>query len=104
MATDRQPHDLKKCSALFILTMKEKFKLTQTAIDVALGQIQSIVTYALEDTKTNLQQAIATPVSDQPMLASDLLKYFDISLNPFEGLHSEYMQNKFYEEEFHLVV
>ena len=47
--------NLHKSAALFLLTLKEKHKLTQTAVNFAISQVRCMVNYALEDLKDNLQ-------------------------------------------------
>lgn len=43
-----------KSAALFLLTLKERYKLTQTAINFAVSQVQNMVAFALEDLKDHL--------------------------------------------------
>ena len=79
-------NSLQRSAALFLLTLKEKYKLTQTAVDFAVGQVQCMVNFALDDMRRRME------------LSSTF------SLDPFEELHSEYMQTKFFKENFGLVV
>ena len=49
-----------KSAALFLLTLKEKYKLTQTALDFAVGQVKHMLSFALDDMKDVLRQEIAS--------------------------------------------
>lgn len=83
-------HDkLQRSAALFLLTLKEKYKLTQTALNFAVGQVQCMVNFALEDLKESMQ------LSDDESV---------LNFDPFEDLKSEHMQTKFFKENFGLVV
>ena len=45
-----------KSAALFLLTLKERYKLTQTAINFAVTQVQNMVSFAFEDIKEHLRE------------------------------------------------
>ena len=51
--------NLEKTAALFLLTMKEKYHLTQAAIDFAVSQVQNMVSYALEDVQETVKHRIS---------------------------------------------
>ena len=93
-------HLLQRSAALFLLTLKEKYKLPQTAVDFSVGQVQHMVMYALEDMKAAMQQyAVNTNTT-----LSGLSDIMDTSIDPFKDLHTENKQTKFFKEHFHLVV
>lgn len=83
--------NLRRSAALFLLTLKEKYKLTQTALNFAVGQVQYMVNFALEDC---LQLAST----------QELPGGLSFNIDPFEDLKTEYMQTKFFKENFGLVV
>ena len=70
---------LHKMAALFLLTLKEKYKLTQTAVNFATDAVKNMFSAAQE------QGTFA-------------------QLNPFEGLETEHLQMKFYRSHFNLIV
>ena len=92
---------LRRAAALFLLTLKEKYKLTQTTIDFAVCQVQHMVSYALQDMKDEVQQHVARTLGAE---LPDLIDIMDTSIDPFEGLQTEYMQTKFFRENFDLTV
>ena len=79
--------------ALFLLTLKEKYLLTQKAVDFAVGQAQHMLSFAKEDLKDSvlmgLQEHSLAAGSSMP----DVSRYFEISV-PFGNLSTEYMQTK----------
>ena len=58
-----------------------------------LGQVQCMVNFALEDMKNSVQRS-----------SNDELGCLSLNIDPFEDLHSEYMQTKYFKENFGLVV
>ena len=54
----------KKSSALFLLTMKERYKLTQSAVDFSLLQIRQMFHYVLDDVKTAVIEKLGDSVGD----------------------------------------
>ena len=88
-----------KAAALFLLTLKEKYKLTQTAINFSVSQVQQMVTYALEDMREHVQQnALDKFGAELP----DVDKF--TTSDPFEDLKTEHMQTKFLKDHFDLIV
>ena len=85
-----------KSAALFILTLKERYCITQVALDFAIGQVKEMVGYIMDDVKLNLQQQLANE-------CLDIEQIFDYS-KIFDGLNTEYLQQKFYRQHFGLVV
>ncbi len=84
----------KRSSALLLLALKENHLLTQSAVNFAIGQMKQMSAYVLEEAKTNVMKRIG----DHTVLDD----CFDI--DPFDGLGTEYLQTKFYRENFDLVV
>ena len=99
VACSVQRQHLQRSAALFLLTMKERYKLTQTAVDFAVNQVKNMVTYALQDMQATVQQGITSGVE-----TTDAIDMIGRSIDPFEDLHTEYKQTKFYKENFNLVV
>lgn len=87
-----------RAAALFLLTFQEKYKLSQSAINFAVGSINTIVDSVCESTQSSLQEALATGDVDAMKL------YLDELESPFAQLQTEYKQSKFYREHFGLVV
>lgn len=92
---DHEDHLLiaKRSSALLLLSLKERHRLTQSAVNFSIGQIKEMMTHILDGVKASVKQCVGD---------IDVDRYFDV--DPFEDLGTEYLQTKFYQEYFHLVV
>ena len=85
--------------ALFLLTFQEKCKVSQTAINFAVGSINTIVDSVCEGVQSSLvnEERLAS--------AADTIKAcFSNRQDPFIHLQTEYKQSKFYHENFGLIV
>lgn len=94
MGESDKVRSVEETAALFLLTLKEKFKLTQRALDFALGSVNEIITGVCDSIKQSAQASAVTP------LDLDTFEHYD----PFSLLKTEYQQSKFYREHFGLVV
>ena len=90
---------LYRSAALFLLSAKERFQLTQSALDFITQQVQQMISFAVDDLEEKVKQHLV----DQG-LELDTSKCFEAVCNPFIYLETEYMQNKFYQEHFNLIV
>ena len=81
-------------AALFLLTLQEKYRLSQKAINFAVGSISTIVDSVCGSIKESVQKSFDV---------MDIYSCFDWE-DPFSSLQTEYQQFKFYREEFGLVV
>ncbi len=82
-----------RSTALLILNMKERHRLTQSAVSFTIGQIKQILAHTLDDVKASIKHRICEV---------DIDDCFNV--NPFEGLNTEYFQTKFYQDHFNLIV
>ena len=48
---------VQRSAALFLLTLKEQYSVTQAALDFAIQQIKGMVVYLVEDTKANQKES-----------------------------------------------
>ena len=85
-----------RTATLFLLTFQERYKLSQKAINFAVGTINALVDGACESLRDSLQ--------DRGSLTTDVAACFDECEDSFAHLQTEYMQTKFYRDEFGLVV
>lgn len=83
----------RRSTAQLFLNLKEKHRLTQSAISFTIEQVQQILNHTLDDIKSSIKHEIGEV---------DMDRFFDI--NPFEGLSTEHLQTKFYCEHFGLIV
>ena len=90
--------DSQKAAAQFLLTLRERYKLSQTAVDFAVGAVNQIISALYEEMKTSITKIL----DDRGISVPDL--FVPAPLNPFEGLETEYKQAQFYKDHFGLVV
>ena len=91
---------LYKSAALFLLSAKERFQLTQSALDFIIQQIKQMISFAVDDVEEKVKKHLV----DQGIPELDISGCFEDMCNPFKLLETEYMQNKFYQENFNLIV
>lgn len=89
---------VEETAALFILTLKKRYKLTQSALNFALGSVNEIISGVCNSIEQTLLLSIDKSALDLEI--SSICQYND----PFRSLKSEYLQSKFYRERFGLVV
>ena len=94
---------LERSAALFLLSMKEKYQITQTALDFAVGQVQQMVTFAVEDIQSAVETRLRSHHTENISEMPDISDCFKIP-QPFGSLQNEYMQTKYYRENFDLIV
>jgi len=89
---------LERSVALFLLTLKEKYQLTQAALDFTISQVKEMM--YLDSTEREVDfQAILENAGIEVDL-SLVLPY----KNPFSKLETEYLQTKYFKDHFGLVV
>ena len=86
-------------AALFLLRFKEQYKLPQSAINFAVGSINSIVESVCDDVYESVQASL-----QRDGCTAELAACFQEHQDPFASLHTEYRQSKFYRDVFGLVV
>ena len=91
---------LKRSTALFLLTLKERYQLTQAALDFTVPQVKEMMFYDHQDKVAAINTALSSQPTTSTQELSDCLEY----TNPFAGLETEYLQTKYYREHFGLVV
>ena len=93
-------HELQKTAALYLLTLKEKHKVTQTAIDFVVSQTKLFVNKMMEGLSSAVRKELNAPHHD----ATSVLSVLEDIRNPFEGLESQHLQLKYFQEHFGLIV
>lgn len=88
----------KRQAALFLLTLKEKYNISQRALDYAVGSVATIVDQAC----SNIKQSVIATLREKGF-TEDISESFNVE-QPFNGLETEYRQSTFYKTEFGLVV
>lgn len=90
---------LHRSAALFLLSAKEHFQLTQSALDFITQQLQQMISFAMDDVEEDIKKHLV-----EQGVELNISKCFEAVCNPFLYLETEYMQNKFYQENFNLIV
>ena len=88
--------NVKITAAKFILTLKERFKLTQASLDYtikAVGEMMLLSANVLRQSIVDNRELATAPLDLQSSL-----------VNPFVSLQTEYQQTKFFKEHFGLIV
>jgi len=92
--------DIERAVAQFLLIFKEKYRLTQAALNFAITSLIDIVNF----TSRNIEQSVrAQLVGVDPHVDSLLSKCFTTP-DPFVNLRTEYQQNKYYRDNLGLIV
>lgn len=84
------PNDSRASAGKFLLTLKERHRLSQTAISFTIESVRKLITHVSGEIKASASAAGVNISSE--------------ALDPFRGLDTEYLQTKFYQEHFGLVV
>lgn len=90
------------CSS-FLSSLKERYQITQTALDFAVGQVQQMVTFAVEDIQNAVETCLSSYYSESLSEMPNVTDCFKMQ-DPFRNLQNEYMQTKYYRENFDLIV
>ena len=75
-----------RAAALFLLTMKEKYRVTHVGIDFTVEQLQTIISLIVNDFKTSILTNCDANTSIDP----DFLNSIEIQ-NPFNRIQTQYM-------------
>ena len=92
--------DVQLAAARFILILKEKHKLTQMSLDYAIKGIEEITMLSANRFKHSVMSVLNESGSSINATLRDCL----IPTSPFVNLKTEYQQNKFFKENFGLIV
>ena len=89
--------DIELAAARFLLTLKEKYRLTQASLNFALESVDDII----KITSQRIQHSVYKELDDSGL--SLTFSCFQMC-NPFSNLRTEYQQTKFYKDNFGLIV
>ena len=100
-----QSPNKKRTTALFLLTLKEKYQLSQTTVNEILQDIEAMVGNIACDLRLHVT-SVLEEANVNLALVPDFTDAFNAPafMQPFEGLHTEHLQNKFYRQHLGLVV
>ena len=91
--------------ALFLLKLKEEQRLPQVVINSLIGDVSTLLEEEILSLKKDVIQCMQEGYASTE-LTSRVNEQFtkQIATTPFEGLHTSYLQKKYYIDHFHLVV
>ncbi|XP_065902216.1 uncharacterized protein [Dysidea avara] len=93
---------IKRSSALLLLKLKEHHRLSQAAIDDVVEGFRGLFTSTMEYVKAALRSKLAD-IGFNPCDINAMDEVFNDIEEPFSGLATEYQQNAYYLNQFHLV-
>ena len=93
-----EEEDIVLAAARFLITLKEKYRLTQASLDFALESVDDITKLTSQRIENSVQKLLNDAGSDLRLSSC-----FTIT-NPFLNLRTECQQTKFYKEYLGLVV
>ena len=94
----------KRAAALFVLKTREEGRLTQRALNQVVLSATSLCEEVVGNMESEVLEAlkgIGLPEADQKTVMNRLAS---VSRDPFEGLTTEYKQEKYYKENFNYLV
>lgn len=94
------PSPVRQSAAQFLLTIKEKYHLTQAAVDYGVGSVNQMVSHVCEELHVSV---VRTLQNNNIAIPEELNDTFTL-IDPFQGLATEYQQSKYYQEHFGLMV
>lgn len=92
-----------RSTALFILKAREIHKIPQSSLDYLLGDISTF----MDLNRSMLLHKVAVALEKKGIFMENELQALNESpdiTNPFEGLHTEYLQRQYFLQHFNLVV
>ena len=94
----------KRSAALFLLKTREEGRLTQKALNQVVQSTSSLCDQVVSNLKAQVTQVIQKVGLNEADQKTILDSLGGISCDPFEGLRTEYKQEKFYKENFNYLV
>ena len=94
---------LKRSAALFLLTLKERYQLTQSALYFTVSQVKEMMFYHHHDKVAAINTTLGTQHAASTLTQDELGGCLEHK-NPFAALETEHLQTKYYKEHCGLVV
>lgn len=92
--------DVERAVAQFLLIFKEKYRLTQAALDFAVASLTDIVNF----TSRNIEKSVWAQLVEIDQHVDSLLSTCFAIPDSFVNLRTEYQQNKYFRDNLGLVV
>ena len=100
--TGTDQEELRRSSALFILKMKEQRRTSQVVINDIVEGSRSLFCLTFDRLQAGVKSQLAEVGVDPESVG--LEKVFKDIVDPFQGLETCHLQEKYFREELHLVV
>lgn len=97
MGTDVESQ--RRSSALFLLKLKEKRRLTQTAIDDVVEGARLLFSQTAQRIRAGINEELA-----KNAVEIDISSIFTNLVDPFHGLETQFLQEKYFTERFGVIV
>lgn len=85
----------RRSSALFLLKLKEKRRLTQTAIDDVVEGARLLFSQTAQRIRARINEELA-----KNAVEIDISSIFTNLIDPFHGLETQFLQEKYFTEKF----
>ena len=92
-----------KRSALFLLKLKEVKGLSQSAVNVVVSGCQELFQHSVGRIQAGVGERLSMQGIDSSEIP-DLDDFFSAVVDPFSGLHTTYLQDKFYRDHLNSIV
>lgn len=97
---------LQQSTALFLMGLKEKHKLTQVALQGVIDGATGLMQSRLSSLHAQVSQQLRSSGASEVMISSlsSIFSEDSIMGRPFYGLETQHQQQSFYRNHFHLIV
>ena len=96
----KSPDLVSRSAAQFLLTLKEKYRVTQSVVDFAVGSVNQMVSHVCRE----LHHSVVRTLQENDIAIPAALSESIAPIEPFKDLVTEYQQSKYYREHLGLVV
>lgn len=84
--------------ALYVLNLKEICGLSESAVNRVIKETQNVFNHTIGRVKAGINECLSrNSMSQDEALAVDLNQFITAVSDPFEGVHSTFLQERFYE-------
>lgn len=91
---------IKRSSTLYLLKLKEHYRIPQVALDYVVEGTKGLLSQTIQ----HVEAAVSSKLSESEMVLNGLGDVFQNVINPFEGIDTEFLQEKYYREQLGLIV
>lgn len=89
--------EIRRSSALYLLKLKEHRRISQVAVDDIVEGTKALVHHCVEHMQAGVRAKLSESGVD-PSSIEGLASVFKNKINPFDGIETCYLQEKYYHE------